>query len=672
MTVISTTTFPQSMNILSNRRNSQTPDPKEPHHSTTASFHLSSGQQRFSYSHRVSAEPTPSLKGSRRSFAALARERTSTAFANLASIGSTSHGTLRSHSSTGSLSRISFSENPFLDKNESYEPADSISLIPERPSEDRGLSNPPISRRASHVPSLSADTSSATYNKMHQTSSRLLRMTDDERPFVKDFKDLFSTLMVSLPLNSHRVRFQKIEHTFTSEEAINNLGSLKFSQSNRMPDPKDPSRIVTTTTTTTFSMAKEMARSVCQRFMEARLIESTDGKQQQHFPLKGAVWQLTPKGINILQFFCQRNGINQKHVLDVLDGPRNTMQLVRLERDEKTDRLSADSRTMEVIFRRFAGSEGPNAKQSTSTSDSDSLNDYYNGIIGVKMAKERKIFDKVIQNTFTGKAGVDWLMDCCIVIDKQECNEICERFVKSGLIWAVVEDKGYMHQNPSATLFQPTKSAIYALTEKGQRVAGWISREKTATNGDDSKMTSRDSNNNRLNAILTDPGMRLLFREFLRDTHCEENLSFYVDVKEFIENYKDAEKVQPVMNLETVRETLAAAYGLYNAFLAPGSPCELNIDHNLRNSLASRMTRAVGDDESLFKSLQEVMELFENAKNSVFKLMSSDSVPKFIREPRYASVLREHNLDTQSHSPTSSTTVLPERNASRSARSARS
>jgi hypothetical protein len=33
-----------------------------------------------------------------------------------------------------------------------------------------------------------------------------------------------------------------------SEEAINNLGSLKFSQSNRMPDPKDPSRIVTTTT----------------------------------------------------------------------------------------------------------------------------------------------------------------------------------------------------------------------------------------------------------------------------------------------------------------------------------------------------------------------------------------------------------------------------------------
>lgn len=65
--------------------------------------------------------------------------------------------------------------------------------------------------------------------------------------------------------------------------------------------------------------------------------------------------------------------------------------------------------------------------------------------------------------------------------------------------------------------------------------------------------------------------------------------------------------------------------GLYNAFLAPGSPCELNIDHALRNSLASRMTKAVGDDESMFKSLQEVVHLFEMAQTSVFKLMSSVS-----------------------------------------------
>ena len=35
------------------------------------------------------------------------------------------------------------------------------------------------------------------------------------------------------------------------------------------------------------------------------------------------------------------------------------------------------------------------------------------------------------------------------------------------------------------------------------------------------------------------------------------------------------------------------------------------------------MTRAVADDESMMKSLQEVVGLFKEAQTSVFKLMSS-------------------------------------------------
>jgi hypothetical protein len=214
---------------------------------------------------------------------------------------------------------------------------------------------------------------------MHQTSSRLLRMTDDDRPFTKDFKDLFSTLVVSLlPLSAHRVRLTKVEYTFLSEDAINNLGSLKFSQSNRMPDPKDPSRIVTTTTTTTFSMAKDMARSICQRFLEARFIESADGKYQQVYTMKGSVWQLTPKGITVLDRFCSRNGIQQKQVSELAN--LATTQLVLLERDPQTDKLLHDHGTIEVIFRRFAGAEGRNIKPTVNAADSDSLHDYRDGL----------------------------------------------------------------------------------------------------------------------------------------------------------------------------------------------------------------------------------------------------------------------------------------------------
>ena len=77
----------------------------------------------------------------------------------------------------------------------------------------------------------------------------------------------------------------------------------------------------------------------------------------------------------------------------------------------------------------------------------------------------------------------------------------------------------------------------------------------------------------------------------------------------------------PISGLE-----LTSSSGLYNAFLAPGSPCELNIDHSLRTSLAGRMTRAVGDNEAMIASLDEVANLFDQAQNSVFKLMASVSL----------------------------------------------
>ncbi|KAI5801075.1 regulator of G protein signaling domain-containing protein [Pyronema domesticum] len=486
---------------------------------------------------------------------------------------------------------------------------------------------------------------------MHQTSSRLLRMTDDDRPFTKDFKDLFSTLMVSLPLSTHRFRFKSYPFSFASEEAINNLGSLKFSQSNRMPDPKDPSRIVTTTTTTTFSMAKEMARSVCQRFMDARFIELVDGKSMPQFPLKGCLWQLTPKGIHILERFCQRNGIQQEHVLKLLNSSYNTMRLVILERDRATDKLSHDKTTAEVVFRRFAGPT-PNVKQNVSLSDNDSVSDYQDGQTGVKLAETRKVGDKNIKMSFTGKCAVDWLLDCCTTVERGETYEICTLFLQFGLCQTVCEDKVYIQQNPKAKDFQPTKNAVYTITEKGKRVAGWIEADRTSlgerngeTNGTAPRATSavrnkedgspRETNTTRLQAILNDAALRLLYREFLRETVCEENLTFYLDVTEFNKNFMAIDLSKP----DAVRETLAAAYGLYNAFLAPGSPCELNIDHPLRQDMASRMTRAVAkDDASMYSSLKEVAALFDRAQQQVFKLMAGDSVPKFIRTQKYIEV----------------------------------
>lgn len=478
------------------------------------------------------------------------------------------------------------------------------------------------------------------YEYLHRRNLYYKKLT-----FEKDFKDLFATLVVSLPLASHRIRLTRVEHSFLSEEAINNLGSLKFSQSNRMPDPKDPSRIVTTTTTTTFSMAREMARSVCQRFLDARFIESADGKQAKEFTMKSSVWQLTPKGIHVLERFCSKNGIQQRHVTELVNSPRNTMQLVILERDSASDKLSSDRSTTEVIFRRFIGQNGPNVKNSTSSADSDSLSDYKDGIAGVRMANERKIGSppRTMYQTFTGKAATDWLMDCCTTVDRRETTEIATLFLEHELIWCVQADKAYLSQfsaqdREKSVIFQPTKHAIYQMTQKGKDVVNMTSRERTSESGGEPSSAaaragvSRDSNTQKLDKILNDAALRLLFRENLRDTHCEENLSFYLDVDEFLKSCKVAIKANSPSrgskgtnagNLDSVKETMASAYGIYNAFLAPGSPCELNIDHLLRNQLATRMTKAVGQDAAMIESLKEVTKLFEEAQLSVFKLMAS-------------------------------------------------
>lgn len=424
----------------------------------------------------------------------------------------------------------------------------------------------------------------------------------------------------------------KIDYTFLSEDAINNLGSLKFSQSNRMPDPKDPSRIVTTTTTTTFSMAKDMARSICQRFLEARFIESADGKYQQVYNMKGSVWQLTPKGVTVLDRFCSKNGIQQRQVSELAS--MNSAHLVILERDLQTDKLLHDRSTIEVIFRRFVGSEGRNVKSSTNAADSESLHDYRDGLTGVKMAAERKINGKLYRETLTGKAASDWLMDCSTIVDRRETIEIASLFVEFDLMEAVAQDRSFMAQNPSCSIFQPTKYAIYQITQHGKDVINGTSNRGRHSESETTEAThrngiTRDSNTQRLDKILNDPALRLLFRENLRDTHCEENLSFYKDVDEFVRSCKGAirlaQKNPTATTMDSVKEIMAQAYGIYNAFLAPGSPCELNIDHQLRNNLATRMTKAVGQDVTMIDTLQEVTSLFEDAQNAVFKLMASVS-----------------------------------------------
>jgi hypothetical protein len=84
------------------------------------------------------------------------------------------------------------------------------------------------------------------------------------------------------------------------------------------------------------------------------------------------------------------------------------------------------------------------------------------------------------------------------------------------------------------------------------------------------------------------------------------------------------------------------------AYLAPASPCELNIDHGLRGELISYMTQVTSDKDAGIKGhiepgvgnalhasqLQTMVKLYERIQGYIFRLMATDSVPKFVKTDR--------------------------------------
>ncbi|KAG5519953.1 hypothetical protein PMAC_000230 [Pneumocystis sp. 'macacae'] len=508
--------------------------------------------------------------------------------------------------------------------------------------------------------------------KMHQASTRLMRMTTDGRPFTQDYKDLFSTLIVSLPLSTHRAHFRSYPFSFTTEEALINLRYLKLTHSTRSPDVKgvevnsfikpgfnmDSSKIVVTTSTTTFSMTSDVAKSLCQWFILSHFIESISERNLTIFKDK-ALWKLTPKGITILSRFVKRNGVDISIINELLASQYNTMQLVIIERDVKTDMILQDAFMTEVIFRYFVGSK-PNF---VSSNIPDSADDYVDGCVGVRIIEQK--FLESSRYCFNGLSAFLWLMRCCTTMTYGEAIEIATIFVNYNLI---IRENTELLSKSDNFKFGSSKNDIYMLTEKGLSISGWnnlnsslnaSSKQKFFSIGNNRKkqintknlqsqtlqkvdvdlvfqkeniydattnLLNNETNHKRLYTILKDPALRFQFRVFLQENYCEENLSFYLESIEFFQLAEHA------ANSVSIHEALTKAYEMYNAFLAEGSPCELNLDYILRQSLADFMTTIVlSDEETMKKTLDSVVDLFNKAQKQIFRLMARDSVPKFLQ-----------------------------------------
>ncbi|WVR07237.1 hypothetical protein IAU60_004278 [Kwoniella sp. DSM 27419] len=589
---------------------------------------------------------------------------------------------------------------------------------------------------------------------MSTSNSHLMKTTKRGRPYLKDTHDLFCTLVVSLRFDTHRSFFKTYPHSFSTDDACNNLSSLKFSQSQRAADPKDPTRIITTTTTTTFSMSREMAKGICQHFMDSHLIENAADLTSPTFKERG-FYMLTAKGLHILERFVTKNGIAADHLIAIFSVQPICMKLLHLERRSIDDEIIITRGVIEVLFRRFAGREPKVTRMSDDEMSAHHHTRFYMKAPllppGENLERsEGMIFRKVLSSgekkgisggddyVFSAMMGVDWIMDYTTAVGIDEAAEILGQFVRYGLI-ALVSDKGKMKESSVIVTvrhggagggagaamqeaeFRATEKAIYRITKEGMQLAKWfdsasagssskpnlhshlssasVSRPNSSTDNNSAVELARrnsisdrfraefdssgipggdnhfkDSHTARLKQILEEPALRSLFREFLRANFCEENLSFWLDVQDFKRRFQTTSSAVATpgssKNSKTAghsamekhqQDLIAMAFVIYNSYLAPASPSELNIDHNLRAELIVYMNQITADKEAGVKGriepgvgnelhasqLQTMVRLYERIQVYIFRLMATDSVPKFCKTERFLQLVQhlQHMTD---------------------------
>ncbi|KAJ7283371.1 regulator of G protein signaling domain-containing protein [Mycena rebaudengoi] len=424
------------------------------------------------------------------------------------------------------------------------------------------------------------------------TSSHMMKTTKRGRPYLKDTLDLYATLIVSLQLSPHKQFFKTFPNSFSTDEAAQNLASLKFSQSNRGPDPREPSRVVTTTTTTTFSMTRDMAKAMSQHFMDARLIENATDPSSNLFKDRG-VYVLTPKGLHVLERFISKNGINSDHLQNVFMTQPICIKLLHLERRSSDDEIIVTQSVITALFRRFVGRQPNYPPQSTAPLDAfQRYNERSKGVSLMDVTDRAQPLQGKSQQhhkyCFAAVTALEWLCDFTSVVGREEAAEMAAQFVRFGLI-ILVSDK--RKNNDSAIIFtvrgsapggnspvsqhgefRCTAKAIYKITDEGRRVAHWdgargihdspntssanlvtarssVDEPEHGKKPSDAKIHRRisiaeklnyeahkgnkESNTDRLKYILDDPALRSLFREFLKGNFCEENLSFWLEVEDF-------------------------------------------------------------------------------------------------------------------------------------------
>ncbi|KAI8075493.1 regulator of G protein signaling domain-containing protein [Gilbertella persicaria] len=595
------------------------------------------------------------------------------------------------------------------------------------------------------------------------SNKSILKFTVDGRPSVEDIHDLFSTLISRIKFSSHRHMFRNYFNSFTSEEAITELGSLQFAQSFQLVESESASRISANAPTTSFTMNRDMAKALIQQFLWTRLILNAVEPQNRTYRDKG-IWKLSSKGLCVLQEFCVKTKVDIAKFARHVDMSAQLMFLIHIERLKENDRLNCKKRYISSLFAIMIASLPLRKNEQTGkyvpvqaipsppfdpTEEDDycsldaSINststssrkltfiDYFpyiktlpNDLLVCAYGSSQQFSqttsfpqqEYLLQNLkpasnkfqmraiFTSLLCCNWLVEHCTVASNDEAESIMTEFLKLG--WITFYDKKNKHcdqvessksialnltragmkvvidislENSSVSTasetgttssyfdFKPPMPSALSNSPLGNKfssISNTLNNDETSTIHSSKTYESHQTNSVKLTSILTNPHLRSLFRDFLDESFCAENLEFWIDHDNFRKRCRRQKAIAEAASSSTsLRQLLEDAYLLWDTYLKPKAHNELNIDSALREKMAEDMTEMItivntslpGQDRSTMlistyptnQTLKSLTHWLEKASDQVFKLMASQSVPKFTCTTQYKNLLQKFQQQQQ-------------------------
>lgn len=195
--------------------------------------------------------------------------------------------------------------------------------------------------------------------------------------------------------------------------------------------------------------------------MDARLIENATDPNLNLFKDRG-VYQLTPKGLHVLERFIAKNGINSDHLQPVFQSQPICIKLLHLERRSVDDEIIVTQSVITALFRRFVGRQ-PNYTSESADKPMDAFQKYNERAKGIGLADVAERAQPLIgrpqqihKYTFQAVQALEWLCDFTSVVGREEAAEMAAQFVRFGLI-TLVSDK--RKNNDSAIIFTVRGSA---------------------------------------------------------------------------------------------------------------------------------------------------------------------------------------------------------------------